>query len=68
MSLLSSTQVLEYICYGDLRRILVQCRERAVVLKESEQLGFAMQIANGLEFVASKGYVRLVCHCRSRVY
>eukprot|EP00041_Stephanoeca_diplocostata_P034351 m.1167510 g.1167510 ORF g.1167510 m.1167510 type:complete len:1398 (-) comp24507_c0_seq2:220-4413(-) len=51
--------VLEHVCYGDLRNLLVQCRDKAVELKEAEQLGFAMQIANGLAFIASKGYIHL---------
>lgn len=51
--------VLEYMQYGDLRNVLQTCQEKSIVLTLLEQLTVAIQIAAGMQFMASKRYVHM---------
>eukprot|EP01147_Barroeca_monosierra_P009143 gene9143-1441_t len=51
--------VLEYCQYGDLSDVLRACRKKSVNLHLSEQLHLCRQLAAGLQFVSSKGFVHM---------
>jgi tRNA A-37 threonylcarbamoyl transferase component Bud32 len=51
--------VLEYCSYGDLSDVLRACRRKNIKLNLAEQLHFAAQLAEGLQYIASKQYVHM---------
>eukprot|EP00055_Hartaetosiga_balthica_P000433 m.136548 g.136548 ORF g.136548 m.136548 type:complete len:720 (+) comp10742_c0_seq1:262-2421(+) len=57
--------VLEYCQYGDLSDILKACRKKKIPLRLSEYIYVAEQIASGMEFITSKGYVHMDLACRN---
>lgn len=51
--------VLEYIMYGDLKKVLTTCREKEIMIRPSEQFYFIEQIADALAYITSKKIVHL---------
>ncbi len=50
--------VQEFLKFGDLRNVLIACREKNITLTYPEQLHIAQQLASGMAFMSSK-----VCVC-----
>jgi serine/threonine protein kinase len=51
--------VLEYVMYGDLKKVLTTCREKEIMLRPAEQFYIAEQIADALEYITSNRIVHL---------
>lgn len=51
--------VLEFCIYGDLGDVLVSCRRKKIDITLQEKLCFTEQIANGMLYIASKGFVHM---------
>ncbi|EGD74912.1 TK/HMTK protein kinase [Salpingoeca rosetta] len=51
--------VLEFLEYGDLRNVLKGCAAKDITLSYNEQLSFALQIAKGMEHIASLNMVHM---------
>ena len=51
--------VLEYIMYGDLKKVLTTCREKDIMIRPSEQFYFLEQIADALAYITAKKIVHL---------
>lgn len=51
--------VLEFCQFGDLSDVLRACRQKSVHLTVAERLHFARQLAAGMQFISSKGFVHM---------
>jgi len=51
--------ILEFCQYGDLSDVLRACARRNIELTRSEHLRLCAQLASGMEYVASKGFVHM---------
>lgn len=51
--------VLELCSYGDLHDLLLACKGKKIEVRPVEQFSWAMQLASGLEYVASRRFVHL---------
>ncbi|EGD82696.1 TK/HMTK protein kinase [Salpingoeca rosetta] len=51
--------VLEYCQYGDLSDVLKACRKKGMQLRFAEQLHLIKQLASGMQYIASRGFVHM---------
>ena len=51
--------VLEYCQYGDLSDVLRVCKQKNIQLRLCEQLHIAKQLASGMQYISSSGYVHM---------
>jgi hypothetical protein len=51
--------VQEFMRFGDLRNVLLACKEKGLALSRLEQLHFMVQLCSGMEYMASKRLVHM---------